>query len=106
MPNWITPSSDSRHHSPAADQYTLRLRLPGMTKENIMVAFLDGCVEIHGLARVEREEEAPGIHYYEAEELAAHHRIPLPQDAEPGRAKVTVIDEEALIVIPRRSSNP
>lgn len=104
MADWLSPYPDGPSHISAADRYTLRFKLPGITQANIMVAFLDGCLEIHGRARTEWEQEAPGIHYYETEELAAHHRVPLPADADVGRARVKLADEEAFIEIPRKNA--
>ncbi len=106
MTGSLTPSPGGCPKVPAQNQYLLRIRLPGVAKEDMMVAFLDGFLEIHGLARTEREEEAPGFHYYEAEEIVAHHRVPLPADADSERAVVTVDDGEVLVEIPRLGGGP
>lgn len=82
--------------------YTLRLMLPGITKEHILVAFLDGCVEVHGRGTHEWEEDGPGVRFYQAEELSAYHRIPLPPDADASAAVVRLADGEAVIELPSR----
>ena len=102
MPDGITPSQEGRSRLANSGEYSLRITLPGISRDNIMVAVADGCVEVHGRAWSEWQEEAPGIQYYESEELTAHHQIPLPPDADLERARVTLADGEVLILIPRK----
>ena len=101
MDDYLSPVPAGGRMAPSGRPYVLRVKLPGVAKENIMVAFRDGCVEIRGLARSQWEERANGIHYFESEETAAYHRVPLPTDADAGRARVMLSDGEAAIEIPR-----
>ncbi|MGE5598937.1 MAG: Hsp20/alpha crystallin family protein [Bacteroidota bacterium] len=104
MPNTegIFSSLGNEDRPLAKGVYTLRLTLPGVNREDILVAFRDGCVEVHGRGKTESMEEGPGIVIYQAEELSAYHRVPLPPDADTGAAVVKLADGEALIEIPSR----
>lgn len=106
MADGISPPADGRRIGPAADQYVLSVRLPGVNKDDIMVAFLDGCVEVRGLARTQWEESVCGVHYFESEEMAAYHRVPLPRDADVVHALVTFEDGGVQVVIPRKPGLP
>ncbi|MGE5529858.1 MAG: Hsp20/alpha crystallin family protein [Patescibacteria group bacterium] len=98
----LTPSPGGRLRPQNQDCYTLRIGLPGVAKEDIMVAVVDGCIEVHGRARLERTEESPGEEYYELEEMVAHHRVPLPADAELAEVRVSLADGEVMVEVPRR----
>jgi HSP20 family molecular chaperone IbpA len=103
MAEEITPSQDGRSRITEVTHYRLLFPMPGFTRDNILVAFVDGCVEIHGRSRSEWQEKAPGLEYCETEEVVAHHHVPLPPDADLDKARVTLIDGEVLIQIPRKS---
>jgi len=81
--------------------YALQVNLPGISRENIMVALIDGCVEIHCRTHLE-ELEVQGPLEFEVSEVVTRHRVPLPADADTGKARVTLRDGLALIEIPRR----
>ena len=104
MAEGLTPHREGHPRITDATQYNLLIPMPGFSRDNILVALADGCVEIHGRSRSEWQEETPGLEYCETEELVAHHRVPLPPDADLQRAKVTLADGEVLIQIPRRIS--
>ncbi len=104
MAEGITPSRDGRSRITDSGQYSLRISMPGVSRDNILVALVDGCVEIHGRSRSEWQETTPGMEYAETEELVAHHRVPLPPDADLDKAKVMLADAEVLIQIPRKIS--
>lgn len=102
MPEWVTPSPGPNQPLDHGRRYSLIIHLPGIGKEDILVALHQDRLEILGRSRTEREEFAPGLEYYEAEEISAYHNIPLPVDADPSRAMVSLSDGEARIEIPSR----
>lgn len=101
MPEGINPRPET-----SIAPYVLRVPLPGISRDQIMVAFFDGYVEVCGRSVSEWHESASGVNYYEAEEWAARHLVPVPPDADLKNAQVTLRDGEAMVTIPRRSGDP
>jgi HSP20 family protein len=74
--------------------------LPGMTKDDVKVEVTDDAVTIQGERKEEKKEETKGYHYNEVRYGSFYRSLPLPEGAEPSKAKAEFHNGVLEVIMP------
>ena len=82
------------------DQFTVRVDLPGLKKDEISVEIADGALTLQGERKRDHEEEREGVYRRERSYGAFYRTIPLPEGAITEQAKASFKDGVLEVTMP------
>jgi HSP20 family protein len=91
------------------DQFTVRMDLPGVKKEDVNVEVTDDAIVIHGERQQTHQEERDGFYRSERTYGRFYREVPLPEGAQPDSAKANYRDgvlEISVTAPPRQLLRP
>lgn len=83
-------------------QYTIRLEIPGVSKEEVDVSVAEDTLIIRGEKRAETQQEQGHCHYTERHFGAFHRTLAIPADAKSEELQASFKDGVLTITLPRK----
>jgi HSP20 family protein len=93
---FFTPNSEASHTD---SNYEIKVELPGVSEDDISIAFQDGRMTVTGEKRTDHEEKGKNYFFSERTYGRFHRAFRLPEDADPERITATHVDGVLTIKI-------
>ena len=84
------------------ERYVIEAELPGMRKEEVSIDISEDSVTIEAKREAEVEEKKEGYVRKERESMSFYRQVPLPEDADSGKASAKLENGLLTIAMPKR----
>lgn len=84
------------------ERYVIEAELPGMRKEEVFIDISEDSVTIEAKREAETEEKKEGYVRKERESMSFYRQVPLPENADSGKATAKLENGLLIIAMPKR----
>jgi HSP20 family protein len=95
--DWL-PAVDIAEHE---NEYTVKLELPGVTREDVKITMQNNVLSVHGEKKREKESKASNYHRVERSYGAFQRNFTLPSTVKADRIDASYADGILTIVLPK-----